>query len=190
MEKRPVEDRHDRLRRVDRQRAEPSALAPGQKDRLHSQPSMLSLVPHAHESAELADGHAHLPRAAARGRAADAVRGADDFRRAEGDRRRGDLRARLAHRLGRRLSGAAAQADHPVRAAHRPAGGQAPDPRRRCFRWCRWSCVDAWMATVIIGREFAVTVFRSIAYARGVVDAGVAAREDQDGRARSSPFWR
>src|ERR671933_358412 len=29
--------------------------------------------------------------------------------------------------------------------------------------------VPAWMAAVIIGREFAVTAFRSIAYARGVV---------------------
>ena len=31
--------------------------------------------------------------------------------------------------------------------------------------------VPAWMAAVIIGREFAVTAFRSIAYARGVVVA-------------------
>ena len=35
VEKRPVEDRNDRLRRVDRERPEPRALAPGQKDRLH-----------------------------------------------------------------------------------------------------------------------------------------------------------
>ena len=41
----------------------------------------------------------------------------------------------------------------------------------------------AWMVAIIIGREFAVTALRSIAYARGVVDAGVAARQDQDGRA-------
>ena len=94
MQERPVEDRHDRLRRVDRQRAEPRAFAPGEEDRLHSQPSMLSLVSHGvHEPAELADGHAHLPRAAARGRAADEVRGPADSRRAEGDRRRRDLSA-------------------------------------------------------------------------------------------------
>ena len=46
----------------------------------------------AHEPAELADGHAHLPRAAARGRAADEVRGPADSRRAEGVRRRRDFR--------------------------------------------------------------------------------------------------
>ena len=31
VEKRPVEDRHDRLRRVDRQRAQPRALAPARR---------------------------------------------------------------------------------------------------------------------------------------------------------------
>ena len=41
----------------------------------------------------------------------------------------------------------------------------------------------AWMVAVIIGREFAVTALRSLAYARGVGDSGVAARQDQDGRA-------
>ena len=41
----------------------------------------------------------------------------------------------------------------------------------------------AWMVAVIIGREFAVTALRSLAYARGVAIAGVAARQDQDGRA-------
>ena len=35
VEKRPVEDRNDRLGGVDGQRPEPRALAPGQKDRLH-----------------------------------------------------------------------------------------------------------------------------------------------------------
>ena len=39
----------------------------------------------------------------------------------------------------------------------------------------------AWMVAVILGREFAVTVLRSIAHARGVVIAGVAARQVQDG---------
>ena len=42
VQKRPVEDRDDRLRRVNRQRAQPRALAPGQQDRLHAQPPMLS----------------------------------------------------------------------------------------------------------------------------------------------------
>ena len=37
------------------------------------------------------------------------------------------------------------------------------------FSLVQMELVDAWMATVIIGREFAVTVFRSIAYARGVI---------------------
>jgi CDP-diacylglycerol---glycerol-3-phosphate 3-phosphatidyltransferase len=37
------------------------------------------------------------------------------------------------------------------------------------FSLVQMELVDAWMATVIMGREFAVTVFRSIAYARGVV---------------------
>ena len=39
----------------------------------------------------------------------------------------------------------------------------------------------AWMVAVILGREFAVTVLRSIAHARGVVDRRVAARQVQDG---------
>ena len=39
----------------------------------------------------------------------------------------------------------------------------------------------AWMVAVILGREFAVTVLRSIAHARGVVDSRVAARQVQDG---------
>jgi len=37
------------------------------------------------------------------------------------------------------------------------------------FSLVQMELVPAWMATVIIGREFAVTAFRSIAYARGVV---------------------
>ena len=32
VEERPVEDRHDRLRRVNGQRAQPRALAPGEQD--------------------------------------------------------------------------------------------------------------------------------------------------------------
>ena len=42
MQKRPIEDRHDRFRRVNRQRAEPRAFAPGEQDRLHRQPPMIS----------------------------------------------------------------------------------------------------------------------------------------------------
>ena len=41
----------------------------------------------------------------------------------------------------------------------------------------------AWMVAVILGRELAVTVLRSMAHARGHGDAGLAARQDQDGRA-------
>jgi len=36
------------------------------------------------------------------------------------------------------------------------------------FALVRMNLVSAWMATVIIGREFAVTALRSVAYARGV----------------------
>ena len=35
VEERPIEDRHDRFRRVDGQRPEPRALAPGEQDGLH-----------------------------------------------------------------------------------------------------------------------------------------------------------
>ena len=38
VEKRPVENRNDRLRCVNRQRAEPRALAPDEKKRLHIDP--------------------------------------------------------------------------------------------------------------------------------------------------------
>src|SRR5262249_60155412 len=36
------------------------------------------------------------------------------------------------------------------------------------FALVRMNLASAWMATVIIGREFAVTTLRSVAYARGV----------------------
>ena len=39
----------------------------------------------------------------------------------------------------------------------------------------------AWMVVVILGREFAVTVLRSIAHSRGRGDSRVAARQVQDG---------
>ena len=38
VEKRPVEDRNDRLRCVNGERAEPRALAPDEKQRLHIEP--------------------------------------------------------------------------------------------------------------------------------------------------------
>jgi hypothetical protein len=38
MEKRPVEDRHDRLRRMNRERPQARPHTPGQKDRLHDNP--------------------------------------------------------------------------------------------------------------------------------------------------------
>ena len=41
----------------------------------------------------------------------------------------------------------------------------------------------AWMVAIIIGREFAVTALRTLAHARGAADAGIAARQDQDGGA-------
>ena len=39
----------------------------------------------------------------------------------------------------------------------------------------------AWMVALIIGREFAVTALRSLAYTKGITIPGVAARQDQDG---------
>ena len=44
VQERPIEDRHDRLGRVNRQRAKARALAPGEQDRLHRNSPMLSLV--------------------------------------------------------------------------------------------------------------------------------------------------
>jgi CDP-diacylglycerol--glycerol-3-phosphate 3-phosphatidyltransferase len=53
--------------------------------------------------------------------------------------------------------------------------GQVIDPLADKLLTCaalisllRMNLVSAWMATVIIGREFAVTTLRSVAYARGV----------------------
>ena len=40
---------------------------------------------------------------------------------------------------------------------------------RRSSRWCQMDLAPAWMVAIIIGREFAVTALRSLAYARGVV---------------------
>ncbi len=42
VEERPIEDRHDRFRRMDRQGTQPRAFAPRQQDRLHGQPPMIS----------------------------------------------------------------------------------------------------------------------------------------------------
>src|SRR5688572_9672307 len=58
---------------------------------------------HSDEPAEHADAGADVPRTDPRGRAVDGVRRTTDPRCAQGARRRGDLRARLDHRLARRL---------------------------------------------------------------------------------------
>src|SRR5438067_9835373 len=80
-----------------------------------------------HEPSELAHPHAYLSRAVARGRAADEIRGASDSRRAEGNRRRGHLRSRLAYRLAGRVPGETAEGGDGVRAGHRSTRRQAAD---------------------------------------------------------------
>src|SRR4029453_12068876 len=65
-----------------------------------------------HEPSECVDARPHFSRAAARGGTADEVRGTAHPRPTEGARRRRDLRPGVTHRLARRLSRSAAQADH------------------------------------------------------------------------------
>ena len=44
VEERPVENGHDRLRRMNRERPESRALAPGEEDRLHDDPRSYTMV--------------------------------------------------------------------------------------------------------------------------------------------------
>ena len=113
-------------------------------------------------------GHADLPRAAARGGAAHEVRRAADPRRAEGTRRRGDLRRWRRSPTGSTAiwRGAAKQVT---------ALGQFIDPladklltSAAFISLVQMDLAPAWMVAIIIGREFAVTALRSLAYARGV----------------------
>ena len=168
VEERPVEDRHDRLRRVNRQRAQPRAFAPGEQDRLHAQPPMLSCdytalmnLPNSLTVTRifLVPLLVVVLLTKFEGRLSSACQGV---------RRRGDLRPGVAHRLARRLPGAAPQAGHPARPGDRSAGRQAADLGRAHLA-VQLDLAPAWMVAVIIGREFAVTGLRSLAYSRGVV---------------------
>ena len=181
VEKRAVEDRDDRLWRVNRERTQACALAPCEQDGLHAQPPMLSLAESVHEPAELAHGDAHLPRAVARGRAADEVRRPSDSRRADGIRRRRDFRAGFTHRLGRRLPGAPPQADHPVRTVHRSSRRQTADAGGAGV-----AGADGSRAGVDGGGD-SRSRFCGDGAAQPVVrarrrDSGIADRQDQDGR--------
>ena len=127
--------------------------------------------------------HADLPRAAARGRAADEVRRA---RRSSASARSSSApRSSALASLTDWLDGYLARRRKQVTAL-----GQVIDPladklltSAAFISLVQMELAPAWMVAVIIGREFAVTALRSLAYARGVVDAGVAARQDQDGGA-------
>ena len=78
------------------------------------------------EPAQRADRHAHLPGPPARRRSADEVRRPSHFRRAAAAGGGGHLRAGLAHRLARRLSGATPRTGHGAGPDDGPAGRQAP----------------------------------------------------------------
>ena len=80
------------------------------------------------------------------------------------------VRARVADRRDRRLAGARARLDHHLRQADGPGRRQAPD-RGRAGRLVSLDRVPAWIAMVIIAREFAVTATRMAATGQGVVIA-------------------
>ena len=170
VEKRPVEDRNDRLGRVNGQRPQPRALAPGQKDRLHDNQRSYTMVECSQpidEPAEHADARADVSRAAARRGAADGVRGTADPRRAEGTRRRGHLR--LAS-ITDWLDGYLARRRRQVTWL-----GQMLDPiadklltSAAFISLVQLDLAPAWMVALIIGREFAITGLRSLAYTKGI----------------------
>src|SRR6185437_2499475 len=120
------------------------------------------------ESPQCADRQPHLPRSAARGRAADDLRGPDDLRCAEGNRRGGDFRGGVVHRLARRLPGAAAAGDYGPRAAHRSDSDKLLTAAA-FISLVQLGLAPAWMVAIIIGRELAVTGLRSVAYSKGIV---------------------
>src|SRR5207244_9399629 len=80
-----------------------------------------------HEPSEHAHGLAHLSGAAAGRGVAHEVRRAPHPLGADGAGRRGDLRTRVAHRLGRRLFGAAPQTGDGDWAGYRSVRRQASD---------------------------------------------------------------
>ncbi len=123
----------------------------------------------AHEPPELRSiAHADLPRAAARGRAADEVRGADDPRRAEGAGRRRDLRARVAHRLARRLPGAAPRSRSRRSARSSIRSPTSCSPRPRSSRSCRWVWRRRGWWRSSSAASSPSPALRNLAYSRGV----------------------
>ena len=96
------------------------------------------------------------------------VEGQLDPRPAEGDRRRGDLRASRRSPTG--LDGYLARRRKQITPL-----GQVIDPladklltSAALISLVQLDLAQSWMVAVIIGREFAVTTLRSLAYARGV----------------------
>ena len=188
VEERPVEDRDDRLGRVEGERAQPRAFAPGEQDGFHDNrrsyrtsrgsPTVMGRQARlqcaaqapfpADEPAELPHARAHLPGAAAGGRAADEVRGPPDPRHAARSSWRPPSSAWRRSPTGSTATWRAGASRSPALGQmHRSAGRQAADLRgAHLARQMDWR--PAWMVAVIIGREFAVTGLRSLAYARGV----------------------
>ena len=122
----------------------------------------------ADEPAELADRHAHLPRAAARGRAADEVRRA---------RSSSVCRRTSSAPLIFALASLTDWADGYLARRRKQITplGQVIDPladklltSAALISLVQLDLAQSWMVAVIIGREFAVTTLRSLAYARGV----------------------
>jgi CDP-diacylglycerol--glycerol-3-phosphate 3-phosphatidyltransferase len=126
---------------------------------------MLSLAQSVHEPAELAHGHAHLPRAVARGRVADEGR---------------QILGVPTEFVGAAIFGLASLTDWADgylarRRKQITPFGQFIDPLAdklltlaALVSLVQMDLAPAWMVAVIIGREFAVTALRSLIYARGV----------------------
>ena len=102
VQERPLEDRNDRLGRVDGQRAQSRALAPGQQDRLHRNVPLRHTAMAGTHDIMCVPAHMNLPNALIVTRIflvpllvvvlLTKFEGRIDFRRAEGAGRRGDLR--------------------------------------------------------------------------------------------------
>ena len=196
VEERPLENRDDRLRRVQRERAQARAFAPGEEDGLHATAdhtcdrlcNRLHRSPSAERSG--ADESAERPRLVTRIFLVPLLvvvlltkfEGHRVFGVPEGARRRGDLRPRVADRLARRLPGAPPRPDHRARPDDRSHRRQAADVAA-FISLVQMDLAPAWMVAVIIGRELAVTGLRSFAsHARAGV-SGLAARQAEDGGA-------
>ena len=171
VEKRPVEDRNDRLRRVDGERPEPRALAPGEKDRLHDNQrsyTMVECASRSDEPAEHADARAHVPRAAAGRGVADASSRAGGFSACR--RSWSAPRSSALASITDWLDGYLARRRRQVTWL-----GQMLDPiadklltSAAFISLVQLGLAPAWMVALIIGREFAITGLRSLAYTKGI----------------------